>query len=389
MSSAHTQPTSERAFLCHTLTGLVLILVLLPAAVAADSAQSNSGAPSKLREESYDRTLQTVATPGLDSEVTGATSSVNLEAVRDKESVSVVLTRALTSSSPERNRSLLKLSLKGPIGKDATEAELVTLDGLENFVTASLGYTYTLWPSPNGSLDESTYAKQSALCAEYARVNRKPYDSEEHDCTEQFFDPKKPRGAELKDRFELLAWGTKPIQLFGVEASYGQAVFQYLNPENLEKGESTEYANAVSLYAGLLQLRTSKEGRARSDVLVFAGYRREETYTAGEATELCTPLGETGAERCDDVVLGGPSRKERDLAFIELRRFFFGEVPIGVSPRLTYDFEEDITGVELPIYFLTDAAGGLIGGVRAAWTSESDEVSLAAFVGKKLDFSSP
>lgn len=361
-----------------------LLLVVTLSTAARAQPQAGSEGDSLRRAEVHEQGLSTVDTPGLDSEVTGSTGSVNLEAARDKESVSVVLTRAFSSSSPDRQQFLGKLSLKGPIGKDAVEADLVTLDGLENFVTASLGITYSRWPySPTTAIHNA----RSELCTEYAEVNGLSYDPETHNCTEQYFDPQKPRGAELRDRFELLSWGTKSIRLLGAEASYGQAGFKYLDPESLEKAETTEYGNSVRLYVGLLKLRPSRGGLTRSDILVFAGYRREESYVAGEKTEFCTPLGDAGAERCDSVVLGAPSRKEKDLAFLELRRFFFGQLPIGVSPRLVYDFEEEVTAVELPVYFLTEAAGGLIGGVKVVWNSDSDEVSLGAFVGKKLDFS--
>jgi len=383
---------TSRTKVASALLAALSVLTFWSNPIAASEQGGTAGASAvgtdAERAKVIDRRLSGIAAPGLDSEMPGSTSSLNLEAAQGKESVSIVLTKSLQGQSPNRRQSLFKLSLKGPIGSGATEADLLDLDGLSNFVTAGFSLTHNWWPFPS---DEKTrmeiIGKQVELCREYAEANGSTFDPMQESCNEGYFKLDQRRGGELRDRFELVTWGNRPIYFFGGEASYGQAVFEFVDPGSLEEAVTTEYGNSISLYAGLLKFRPSKQGRSRSDTLVFAGYRREETYSAGAKTDLCTPLGDADALRCDSVTLGAPTEKIRDLAFVELRRFFPG--PVGVSPRLTYDFEDDVTGVELPVYLVTDAAGGLTGGLRGSWRSDTEEIKLAVFVGKKFDFSTP
>jgi hypothetical protein len=67
---------------------------------------------------------------------------------------------------------------------------------------------------------------------------------------------------------------------------------------------------------------------------------------------------------------------------LQVRRFFSGR--FAVSPKISRDIEEKTSQVDLPIYFLQNPKGGLVGGVNVRWTSESKEIAATIFVGSAL-----
>ena len=68
------------------------------------------------------------------------------------------------------------------------------------------------------------------------------------------------------------------------------------------------------------------------------------------------------------------------VAYGEYRRFF---KHIGLSPRVSRGFEDNVTGIDVPVYFLKDN-GGFTGGVRLGWRSDTHDISASVMVGMQL-----
>jgi len=58
----------------------------------------------------------------------------------------------------------------------------------------------------------------------------------------------------------------------------------------------------------------------------------------------------------------------------------------AMAPRITYDFEEEESGISLPIYLVGDGKGNFNSGVNIGWQSETDEVVASFFIGKAFAY---
>ena len=108
--------------------------------------------------------------------------------------------------------------------------------------------------------------------------------------------------------------------------------------------------------------------------------RWEQSYRARGSQNVCTPasFGPPGTETCANMVLGAPFSSNRTVASVS------GAWSIGGNgaARLTIstDLEHGVTGVDLPVWVMTNPAGGLAGGVRFGYRTDSRQMTMALFV---------
>jgi hypothetical protein len=82
--------------------------------------------------------------------------------------------------------------------------------------------------------------------------------------------------------------------------------------------------------------------------------------------------------------LGAPSEKHADIASIEWRYFFAGG-RAALNPSLARDLKGYVTALDVPVYFLTRSSGGLSGGARVSWRSDTNnDLTIAVFIGTTL-----
>jgi hypothetical protein len=115
-------------------------------------------------------------------------------------------------------------------------------------------------------------------------------------------------------------------------------------------------------------------------VALQGAVRWEQSYRARGSQNVCTPasFGPPGTETCANMVLGAPTSTDRTVASIS------GAWSIGGNgaARLTvsHDMHRGVTGVDLPVWVLTNPAGGLAGGVRFGYRTDSRQMTMALFV---------
>ncbi len=113
---------------------------------------------------------------------------------------------------------------------------------------------------------------------------------------------------------------------------------------------------------------------------VNGSVRWEQSYRARTSHNVCAPatFGPSGTETCADMVLGAPFTRDRTIASIS------GAWSVGGNgaARLTIsqDLQRGTTGVDLPVWIIANAAGGLAGGVRFGYRTNSRQVTVALFV---------
>jgi hypothetical protein len=69
-----------------------------------------------------------------------------------------------------------------------------------------------------------------------------------------------------------------------------------------------------------------------------------------------------------------------NIAQLEVRQYYAGG-QLAINPRISRDFKQKVTGVEIPLYFLKDGKGNLNGGISPGWRSDTKAVTVLAFVG--------
>jgi hypothetical protein len=157
---------------------------------------------------------------------------------------------------------------------------------------------------------------------------------------------------------------------YSFTGTFSEPRFAYRDSTTLGR-RSVEYA-AYAIEGG--------GGRRWSSVALYGGVRWEQAYRARTARNVCSPatFGPAGTETCADIVLGAPRSRERAVASVS------GAWSIGGkgAARLTisHDIRRAVTGIDLPVWLIANPAGGLAGGVRLGYRTDSRAMTVALFV---------
>lgn len=247
------------------------------------------------------------------------------------------------------------LSFSSPLSDATKEATPLTLRGVPNSGTASIGLHWFRWPG------QPDAAAMKLMCRQV--LNKE-------DCDDGEFKDAGQRAAFLR----LSHAGDTPV-ILNIRASLGRAGFSYLDRATL--ASHSEAHNNWSAEFGV--------GRyAPATGYIGVGYQYQHRFEGGSSTEICRPLGATLATQCKSSVLGAPGEKQSDIGTIEWR-YFFPKGRVALSPSLARDFKGRVTAVDAPVYFLTRSTGGISGGARVGWRSDTrNDVRVAVFIGTSL-----
>jgi hypothetical protein len=175
----------------------------------------------------------------------------------------------------------------------------------------------------------------------------------------------------IADRARSPMWGLT----FGVKANHQK--FNYVlaaAPTTAEDSSETGVGISVGgTYVGLRNLFTF-------------GYSHEESYTASDKTEICSPIGTTGSLSCEAASLGAPTKEKAELGFMEGKRILKSG-KVAVAPRVEFDFKKSNWAIRLPVYFLANKEHQLTAGLALGYTDADDEgFGAAIFVSKAFQF---
>ena len=279
----------------------------------------------------------------------------------------------------ETSNSQFRTSVKlgGPVSKDDKETELATLDGLADQVTLSFGMHY-VQETPEAIRkrvaeniakrlqdDPDLFVKQ--LGDAFSRENPGKTKS---DVSTDDLSPRARRSL-LRNLKGPGRFGS----FFGnVEATYSApTTFKFVDAATLSRHEESHDGWAATLSGGWLPVVSPMP-------FVAINYSYQESHESQGKRQICAPFGPPGALACDNFVVGAPGYQRRQLAQLELRKYF-PKATAAIGLRLTRDIENSITGVELPLWILRDDAGLLNGGLAAGWRSDTKAWTLSAFVG--------
>lgn len=163
---------------------------------------------------------------------------------------------------------------------------------------------------------------------------------------------------------------------FGIDATVGFNDFEWIDTASLlpQKARRTDWSVAGHIAHYL----------AGSHTALTASVSYQRAFEAAGETEICSPIDP--AAPCVTASPSAPVRNENFLLSAGLRhRFLLADgklANLAVAPLVTYDAIDDVFGVDVPVYFVPDAKGGLTGGIRFGYRSDrEDKFSIGVFAG--------
>jgi hypothetical protein len=153
-------------------------------------------------------------------------------------------------------------------------------------------------------------------------------------------------------------------------ATFSQPSFAYRDSTTLGRRSVDHAVYSVEAGSGYRWAAAALQG----------ALRWEHGYRARTAQNVCTvaSFGPPGSTTCSSIVVGAPADTGRTVASVS------GAWSIGgnASARLTisYDVTHSVTGIDLPVWVVRNAAGGLAGGVRFGYRTDARQVTAALFV---------
>jgi hypothetical protein len=332
---------------------VAIALVFLTSASVARSQSTETGDKPTPRPPVGARDVTVPANVGLGPAIgttkdePSTTAEVVIEGSTDKKSGTASITRDTGSSQ-------FRLTLTAPLDESTGEAVPLTLDGAGTGTTAELSYSRLSWGTGPTQEEQDAYV---ALCQRV--LGRETCKSSEL------------TGADQELAEDLLHL-RDAVWFWALRGSFGRNRFRYLD-DTLAAHSVFRNDWAAKGYVG----------RYLDIGFLVASYSYGRGFSPGAPVrEICVPFGDRGALRCQDSVLGAPVKDSHSVASLELRRFLGRS--LGLAPLVQRDFTNDVTALLLPVYFLKNADGALMGGARAGWRSDDKAFTLAVFIGSAM-----
>lgn len=165
-----------------------------------------------------------------------------------------------------------------------------------------------------------------------------------------------------------------PPVLYEITGSIAHDAFSFMDPVSFESHSTERTARSLGGDVGLLV----------SGTMLSAGVHYDLSYTPGTQTEICQPVGSTTTLRCRTGAVGAPAADGGTVFNAQIRHYLTAAV--GTNPQVVYRPNGQRWSAELPVYFVSDGDGALIGGISPGYSSTGTKWSLRVFVGTAFGF---
>lgn len=166
-----------------------------------------------------------------------------------------------------------------------------------------------------------------------------------------------------------------PIHTVGLEGNYGPRTFKWIDSDTLEDMKSNRETYLLTAFYGYC---------TANEYLFTLGYSLKKDYQEQDEKTLTEPINGTVATSERTAPFGSPEEKGEHVAFVEMRKKF-DAIRTAISPKVSYDIEDDVTQVDLKVWLVPNKDGLLTSGVNVGWRSDTDEVTAAVFIGTAFD----
>lgn len=309
--------------------------------------------------------LNSIEIPTL---LSGATSDIGSIATLIGEEGSEV---SVQFNLLDTGNSYVTAKLTGPLDEGKDSVTLGDLSGLKGKAQLTVNWQHNPVPAPNASsmLDgERVYEQQLLLCQEYAAsVDSKTYI--ENDCNSDFFASNYTNiDKVMLERWYAENFSFKKVKYWGFEGTIAYDTFTFTTKDDLSKDLSqkeTDFA-ARAYFGQMLSLNSLYE----------LGYRYEKSFQSESEIEICSSLADN-ISSCRDIAVGAPTEITKQIGFGSYRKIHQN---YAINVTLSRDFENDETGVQVPIWFRKSKDGIFNGGIQLDWTSEGDDIMFSVFL---------
>lgn len=341
---------------------VMIIAVLMPvAAMAADWVDQVSNAGGR-------------ATFGhAVSSLTGA----QIEAAKGSSTVSLKASKTSSYTSPSNNEnpgianfSVWSLMVSAPLNKNSDDTDIANLDGMVN--AERIEIKYSRFRMPGRRYPEKALAICERVRAEMEKQKQKP--SSESGCDSE--EVEKYGSAADKSDFKNDFWDIKNTNrlIWGANAKLGYQKFDFIDVSSISRHTQEEYPWAVGGFIAF------NPDAWRAIFTLNAQY--QDAFKDSTTGTVCPAGGSSKPLICMSGPIRSPKETKKKLLSLEARRDF-GFAGVGLTA--TYDFEEKIYGVELPVYFVPDKDGKFNAGIKAGWRNDSHDFTASIFVGSTFD----
>ena len=170
---------------------------------------------------------------------------------------------------------------------------------------------------------------------------------------------------------------------WGIEGSIAPDSYKFVEESNQDKSLSssdTDYS---------LELFYRRSLGAIPYQTWTAGVRYEKTFDQSAEQNICQSFDSDGSTlSCSNKRIGAPEESEQTIVFLDYGRRFLTEdnkEKGGIRVKISRDLDNDISGIEVPIWFVRDQNDALMGGVQLDWNDKTDDVGISIFVATPFD----
>lgn len=258
------------------------------------------------------------------------------------------------------------ITAEAPIKKTETDRTLLSLDGFTNATT--IGTTYfrfmTDWKTPTAA----ETARRAELCADLKKKARELHQKDV-DCTGFNYSQYLPE--RLQEARSLFPGPTPGGWLYGASAKVGVQDSKYFDAVTLAESTRRGHPWSLGVFGGWVPANFST-------AMLLLKVDRKRTIKDADEGVRC-PQSSTFPVQCVSGAIGAPAEKTGTAVTFDAR--WLVSTKLAVSLAVSRDSSRDVTAVELPVYFMRNAAGGLTGGIKLNWSSEEKKTGVAVFVG--------
>lgn len=247
----------------------------------------------------------------------------------------------------ESGRHVFGVTLLAPLDKDKGEGGFA-LDALTADTSIQLAYRFA---ALSGIRTDETRAKIDLCNAIRASLR----EATGGYCSSAFVAEKAPH--RLGDWNRLGFSPRSAVWLAGVTGEVGHAEYEFIVPATFAEQTETETPWSIGAFVAVQPLSTTS--------LFTLRLQHQRAFKAADERTVC-PVGNPV---CVTGPLGAPVKDTKEIASFEYRQMLGGR--FGFSLTSSYDFGNNVAGIDLPIYFIGGEGYG--GGLRLAYERDDDD----------------
>jgi len=310
-----------------------------------------------------------------DRAVDGGLSSIQVQASTDDSNAMVKAARTRSFTDPDDPTRALStswsLTASAPLSKGGDATALLSGDGFPDSFTLKTKYTrYLLSGRRRPDFDNpDVVKKRDVICEELIlgaiKKGVSPEDAKGLECDTG--NVKKFIPERLEDHNALFWDDDRSHYLWGGSATVGHRQFKYLETDLTEKSTS-KTPWGVSVFGA-----TVPRGM---DTLLTGGFEYRSKQKDADEKTLCPQTAGASQLECKTGPIGAPVDADEQLVYVEMRRLMLSR---AMSLKVTYNFETEKLGLDLPVYVIPSSDSGLAGGIRVGWL-ETEGAQIGVFV---------